>query len=137
MVLLFGGGIFPRVDFSWEGGGTLPQYRYKPFQDQCYPVKRTISVQWLSRSFSTDRQTSCYYKDSGYLSPFLQNDLSASQLIHVNLLLGGNTTPHPLVYHISLGRQTLLSIHLVNGFIITLILHHIFMFYNKVNSVAC
>ena len=27
----FGGGQISRDDFSWEGGGTLPQNRYKPF----------------------------------------------------------------------------------------------------------
>ena len=27
------GSFFSRGDFSWEGGGTIPQYRYKSFKD--------------------------------------------------------------------------------------------------------
>ena len=45
------GMIFSRGDLSWEGGGTLPQNSYKPLR------RRTRSVQWLARSFSTNRHT--------------------------------------------------------------------------------
>ena len=44
--------FFSRVDFSSEDGGTLSKNNYKPSQH----LWRTISVQRLARSFSTNRQ---------------------------------------------------------------------------------
>ena len=66
----FGGGgiLFSRCDFSWEGGGTLPQNSYKPSRDlwESTLLRRTRSDQRLARSFGTntqtqDKQTSCYF----------------------------------------------------------------------------
>ena len=48
------------MDFSWEGGGTLPQNREPTL------LRRTQLVQRLARSFGTDKQTNIlllYYKD--------------------------------------------------------------------------
>ena len=54
-------------DFSWEGGGTLPQNSKKPSRDlwEATLLRRTQSVQRLARSFGTnkhiDKYTSCYF----------------------------------------------------------------------------
>ena len=49
--------------FSWEGIGTLPQNSYKPLWDlwEATLLRRAWSVQWLARSFGTDKQTTCYF----------------------------------------------------------------------------
>ncbi len=62
--------IYFFIDFLWfflEGGGILPQNRYKPSQDLCVAtlLRRTRTVQQLVRSFGTNIQThkhtSCYF----------------------------------------------------------------------------
>ena len=55
--------FFIFVNFSMDGGRTLPQNSYKPSRDlwEAYLLRRTQSVQRLVRSFVTNRQTSCYF----------------------------------------------------------------------------
>ena len=51
----FGGGFFSKGDFSWEGGGTLPQsYTVKE-----NPISSAVSeILWHGQ---TNRQTFCYF----------------------------------------------------------------------------
>ena len=74
---------FSRSDFSWEGGGTLPNNNFKPPKYQYEKLHCTIySVQRLERSFGTHKQTDTLRKISCYF--YIRISLLNQQISSLN-----------------------------------------------------